>query len=112
MIPFPYDVFWTAAEAVGMLKEASTILPGCTEPKGFLVRFRQPDFNPLAGVRSRDFEIEFQYHDVPTLKEAAEVIVDGVLYRVREDPFIDAERDSSGYFRTALLTRIGTAIAP
>lgn len=106
MSAFDQTVFWTAAKAAGMLKAASTILPGCTVPTLFDVDFRRPDVNVVGGARSTDYEIHYQYHDAPTLVEDAQVIVDGKMYRVREDPFIDPARGDDGFWRSAFITEV------
>lgn len=103
---------WPAFKDAGFLVAASTQLPGCTEPTEFDVALRKPDVNPITGVQSRDYEMEYQHADAPTLAEGAEVIVDGVMYRVRSEPTIETERGDDGYFRCAYLTRVGTALAP
>lgn len=106
MSAFDSAVFWPVLSAAGMLLEASTVLPGEVRPKAFMVGFARPDVNPVTGAQSADYEIDYQYHDAPTLAEGAEVIVAGVLYRVREPPRVDIERGADGYWRCAYLTRV------
>lgn len=103
---FNSALFFPAFAAAGMLVEASTILPGCIEPTTFMVGFRKPDVNPITGMQSSDYEIDYQYADAPTLAERAEVIVDGVLYRVRQAPEVTVEKGADGFFRCAYLTRV------
>jgi hypothetical protein len=100
------DAMWDALSGSGMHVECSTVLPGSTEATEFHGKFDMPDVNPLTGMRSADFRIDYRYSDAPTLLEGAEIIVDGVMYRVRQDPEIDAERGADGYFRCAYLTRV------
>ena len=104
------DAMDAAFVDVGLWIPASTVLPGCTEPKEFYVDFRRPDVNPLTGVQSADYEIHYRYADAPTLAENAEVIVahpeGDALYRVRKQPFIDPGRGSDGHYRSAFLTRV------
>lgn len=94
-----------ALKDAGIWTEASTMLPGCTEPTIFAVGFRRPDVEPFDRARSTDYEIEYQHHDAPTLAEGAEVIVDQVLYRVRETPTVQEGRGDDGFWRVALLTK-------
>ncbi len=98
--------------ATGLWVPMSTVLPGCTEPTTFYGDFRRPDVDFGSGSRSTDFEIHYVHGDAATLKEDAEVIVADVLYRLREDPFVDPDRGADGYFRSAILTRVPTATAP
>lgn len=110
MTDFNSAVFWPELAAAGMLCEASTILPGAVSATAFMVDFRRPDVNPITGMQSADYEIEFQYDDVPTLAEDAEVIVKhptgDVLYRVRKAPEVRIDRGADGFFRCAYLTRV------
>lgn len=100
--------FWAESKAAGFLVSASTILPGCTRPTDFDVRFGRPDANPMTGVQSSEYEIEYQHSDAPTLVEGAQVLIDETLYRVRQSPYVEPARGDDGYFRTARLTREST----
>lgn len=106
MSDFDSSLFWPAFSAAGMLREASTMLPGDVRATTFRVGFRRPDVNPITGMQSADFEIEYQYADAPTLAEGAEVLIDGVLYRVRQAPEVRINGGADGYFRCAYLTRV------
>lgn len=106
MSGFDNALFWPAFEGAGLLLAASTILPGCTKATEFKVGYRRPDVNPITGVQSADYAIEYQHADAPTLAEGAEIIVDGIMYRVRSAPEIDTQRGADGYFRCAYLTRV------
>lgn len=103
-------VFWPEFKAAGMLVEASTVLEGCDQPTTFDVRYARPDVDPFTGARSNDHTIEYQHCDAPTLQEGDEVIIQhergAILYRVRENPYVDPMGGASGYFRTAKLTRV------
>jgi hypothetical protein len=105
---FDSAVFFPAFAAAGMLFDASTVLPGHTKATEFKVGFRKPDVNPITGMQSADYEIEYQYWDAPTLAEGHAVIVDGVLYRVRSAPQVTVDAGSDGFFRCAYLTREAT----
>lgn len=101
----------------GFLVEASTVLPGCTAPTTFMVGWRRPDVNPITGVQSADFEMEYQRDDCPTLEEGAQVIInhtrtvlgetvtEPVLYVVRAPTQVDVAKGDDGFFRCAYLTR-------
>lgn len=116
MSDFDSGLFWPAFKATGLLLEASTVLPGCTEPTVFDVAYRRPDVNPL-GMQSADHEIEYQHEDAPTLAEGAQVIIkhrrgvlgstviDEVLYTVRQAPRVELASGADGFFRCAYLTR-------
>ena len=108
MTIFDSSVFWPEFKEAGMLRLASTILPGCTEATEFDVRLVMPDVITANGQVSREYAIEYQHADAPTLAEGAEVLIDCTLYLVREDPFVDEEGGADGYFRKALLTRVAT----
>lgn len=95
-----------AFTAAGLSKSASTVLPGCTVATDFAVLFRRPDLTLGSNAQSRDYEIEYQYADASTLTEGAEIIVDGVLYRVRAEPHIDPQRGDDGFWRCAYLTEV------
>lgn len=98
-------LFWPEFKRAGMLDEARTILPGCTSETVFDVRFGRPDVNQITGMQSSDYEIEFQYDDAPTLREGAQVIIGGAMFKVRAAPFVDPQRGDTGHFRTAYLTK-------
>jgi hypothetical protein len=86
--------------------ECSTVLPGCTEPTTFHGKFDLPDVDPLTGMRSKDYRLDYRHTDAPTLREGAEIIVDGRMFRVRQDPEIDSDGGADGYFRCVYLTRV------
>lgn len=100
------DAMWDALESAGIHVACSTILPGCTEAKEFHGKFDAPDVNPITGMRSHDYRLDYRHGDAPTLREGAEIVVDGKMYRVREEPEIDAERGADGRYRCAYLTRV------
>jgi hypothetical protein len=97
---------WPTLKAQGALKTASTVLAGCTEITYFDVAFARPTMTIFESVRSSDYEIEYQHQDAPTLAEGAEVVVDGIYYRVRETPRVDPDRGDDGFWRQALLTEL------
>lgn len=65
----------------------------------------QPDVNPMTGVQSSDYEIEYEYADAPDLTEGDQLLKDGQLYLVRQPPRVEGI-DATGYFRKALLTKV------
>lgn len=79
--------------------------------------FRRPDVPRFgSGALSTDYEIEYQYDDLPDLAENDGVVLldengdplAGESYRVRQAPVVtdDPGDDRSGYFRRALLTKL------
>lgn len=106
MSDFDESVFWPEYKAAGMLREATTVLDGCVTVKRFDVRYQRPDVDPFTGARSSDHLIEYQHCDAPTLREGNEVIIGDVLYRVRENPYVDEASGATGFFRKAKLTRV------
>lgn len=106
------NVFWPAAKADGMLVEASTVLPGDTEPTVFDVDLIQPQRSPIDGTLSTDWTMEYQHDDAPTLREGAEVVVEDTMFRVRQKPEVSENAGSTGFFRIAILTRVGTVCSP
>lgn len=118
MSDFDDSKFYAAFAAAGFLLVAETVLPGCTEATTFNVSYRRPSVNPFTGVVSSDHEIEYQHADAPNLAEGAEVVINHtrkldavtvttrVLYRVRQQPTVEAERGLDGYWRCAYLTRL------
>lgn len=117
MSGFDDTVFFPALAEANMLLEASTLLTGCTVPTTFMVGWRRPDVNPITGVQSADFEMEYQRDDCPTLEEGAQVIIkhtrtvlgetvtEPVLYTVQKFPVVDVAKGDDGFFRCAYLTR-------
>jgi hypothetical protein len=105
---FTDDRFWPAFKRAGMLTAVQVLLPGCTDLKNLDVAWAEPELDLMTGMRSRDYTIEYQYADAPTLSEGCQVVKGGVLYRVRVEPYIPAdEREvNTGYYRRALLTRV------
>jgi len=101
------DAMWPAFAAAGVLLEASTVLPGRTSATTFQVAYRRPDFDPISGMQSADYAIQYQQKDAPTLVEGAEVLVGGCLYVVREPPRVDSEHGGDGFWKVAQLTRVG-----
>ena len=106
MTGFDDSKFYPALAAAGMLSQASTVLPGCTAPTNFYVRFHRPDVNPITGMQAAEYCIDYQHGDAPALLEGAEVIVDSRMYRVRQAPQVDLDIGADGYFRRAYLTRV------
>lgn len=107
-MPWNQEVFWPTFKRAGMLTTVQVLLPGCTDLKNVDVDWSEPDLDLTTGMRSRDYIIEYQLADMPTLAEGSQIVKDGVLYRVRESPFVPADpvEGNTGFFRRALLTRL------
>jgi hypothetical protein len=104
------DAMWDALspDASGIHVWCSTVLPGCTEAAKLHAKFDSPDVNPFTGARSADHQIVYRHRDAPTLAEGAEIVVDGTLYRVRQEPEIDPSKGMDGRYRCAYLTLVNT----
>lgn len=100
------SVFWPQSLAAGFLATATITSGGTTAT--YSVSFSQPDQPRFDGRgRSTDYKIEYQAADLPSLAENDAVTIDGVLYRVREDPFVEPGGNAAdGYFKHALLTKV------
>lgn len=102
------SVFWPAFEAAGMLTEARVALPNCPVETVAMVDYSEPDVELLDGL-SKQYQIEYQYADLPTLAEDTELVLalpsGDTLFRVRQCAKV-AEEQNSGFFRRALLTKV------
>lgn len=101
------EKFWPAFKRAGMLEPIDVLLPGCTElTRGVFVSWAEPDFDAL-GNQSKQYEIEYQFADMPALAEGCQVVRRGVRYEVRQPPFVPADdlEANNGFFRHAVLTR-------
>jgi hypothetical protein len=98
------EVFYPAFQRAGMLKLATVVLAGESVTREAYVDFCKPDVNPMTGVQSSDYEIEFQAADFPGLSEDDQVIIDGEKYIVRDDSRV-AGLEATGFYRKALLTK-------
>ena len=100
-----------------MLTEAVALYGGSPAPTPPVwVNFVQPNFDPLSGMQSAGYTVEYQHHDLPHLRQDDEMMIGNarpgsssgeraMLYKVREEPFITGE-SATGYFRKATLTRV------
>lgn len=80
--------------------------------------YRRPDNLRVNGSLSNDYEIDYQFNDLPDLDEGYGVelldangnAISGETYRVREPPQVtdNPNDDQTGYFRRALLTKTAT----
>ena len=102
------EVFKPAFARAGMWIPVQALLAGTDVPISFLADFCKPDVNPMTGVQSSDYEIEYEYRDAPGLAEGDQVIVAGELYRLRQAPRIEG-LEATGFFRKALLTKVGSS---
>lgn len=98
-------VFWPEFKKAGMLDSASVLYAGQNVAKDVDVAFSKVDVNPFTGVQSTDYEMEYQYADLPELAEDDQVIIKGTLYRVRQVPRIEGI-GATGFFRKATLTEV------
>lgn len=108
MSAFDPAVFWGAFAAAGMLKQARVAMSGCATEVVAMVGWFAPDTIFMDGAQSKQYLIEYQADDLPTLQPEDEMVIDGVLYRVRAPSFV-AESDvenNSGFFRRAYLTAV------
>jgi hypothetical protein len=96
------DQFFAAFDKAGFLKIAfwSPSTGGAVQtPK---VRFKAPTQDALSGeVKSIDYSIEYPASVLVGLKRGEPIVIDGVLYTVREDP----ESQLDGTRREAKLRR-------
>ncbi|WP_321891706.1 head-tail joining protein [Paraburkholderia tropica] len=91
---FDASVFWTAFDALGMLKTA--YVDGM--PEGVKVGFSAPDQIELdSQVTVAEYQIEFQSTDLPDLARGSILTIGGVRYRVRRPP----RRKDDGFFLLA-----------
>lgn len=101
-----WDAFagWEAAKSAGMLVEVSAVTMESGETVSFWAKWQSP--MRLFGEKnmSREYEIEYRYDDCPDLAEGDQVLND-VVYRVRESPYVPQVKDR-GEYRRALLTRV------
>lgn len=100
------SAFWPQFLAAGFLDTATITSGGTTDD--YNVGFSRPDQPRFDGRgRSTDYEIEYQAADLPSLAENDAVTIDGINYRVREDPFVEPGGNAAdGYFKRALLTKV------
>ncbi len=98
--------FWPLFKAVGMLEPAEVGLDGGLKRKCVDVGFSEPDAYLLDGTQSKQYLIEYQTHDLPTLAEGDEVLIRATLFRVRQAPYVAETGSNNGFYRHALLTRV------
>ena len=105
MSDFDESLFWPEFKAAGFLDIATVTSGGVT--KDVDVDFAMPDRERFgSSARSRDYEIEYQFSDLPDLAEGDPVVIKGISYYVRQSPYVpDQGNAASGYFRRALLSK-------
>lgn len=101
-------VFKDAFARAGMWTTIQVLYAGTDQPFEMLAGFCKPDVNPMTGVQSSDYEIEYEYRDAPELAEGDQIMRDGELYRLRQDPRTEG-LEATGFFRKATLTKVGQA---
>ncbi|WP_322105855.1 hypothetical protein [Paraburkholderia sp. J41] len=88
---FDASVFWTAFDALGMLRTA--YVEGM--PEGVKVGFSTPDQLEIDGQFTvAEYQIEYQAVDLPDLARGSMLTIDAVQYRVRRPP----RRNGDGFF--------------
>jgi hypothetical protein len=101
--------FWPAMKKAGMLTRGRFALPGCPVETVAYVDYIEPDFEVVDGALSKQYRIEYQVEDLPTLAEGVRCVLEltegEVLFRVRESPIVP-DGQPTGFFRTVLLTRV------
>jgi hypothetical protein len=102
------DIFKAAFVGAGMWTPIQVLYAGTDVPFQIDADWYAPSVNPMTGVQSTDYEIEYEYADAPELDEGDQVIKDGALYRVRQEPRVDGI-DPTGFFRRTLLTKVAPA---
>jgi hypothetical protein len=103
------SVFWPALKDAGMLVEGRFALPNCNKATTAFVAYEEPDVELLNGTLSKQYQIEYQVEDLPTLVEGVECILvldSGCAKFVVRDAARVPEEQSSGRFRRALLTKV------
>lgn len=99
------DAFFPAFNRAGMLKSADVLYHDTDVVlEDVHVAFSRPDIDPMTGVQSSDYLIEYEFAVLPDLDEGDHVVIDDVLYQVREVPFADGA-GATGFFRKAKLTK-------
>lgn len=99
------DVFKDEFVRVGMWNPILVLYAGTSVPFELLADWFEPSVNPMTGVQSTDYEIEYEYADAYALDEGDQVMRLGALYRVREAARTDGI-NPTGRFRKALLTKV------
>jgi hypothetical protein len=90
------DAFFAAFDRAGFLKAAlwtpSAGLPGAGVQQSAQVRYTAPTQTVLAGdAFATDYAMRYPAGTFPGLKRGETVTVDGVAFRVREDPASDLD---------------------
>jgi hypothetical protein len=107
--------FWPQFKAAGFLTRVR-VKPTGRPQVDVDVGFVMPNRDKFGGgVASTEYEIEYQFHELPTLAEgdpvtkldAAGLPIKTEKYKVRQAPFVaDQGTASTGYFRHAVLTKL------
>jgi len=104
-------VFWPTFKAVGFLSKARVLVEGSSEPVCVDVDYHKPDFDMVTGMRSREYTMEYQTDDLPTLGEGDQVEIEETngtvsMFVVREEPAV-MPPNPTGFFSKAILTKVG-----
>jgi hypothetical protein len=109
------SLFWAQFQSAGFLQHVR-VKPTSKPSVDVYVGFTMPNRDKFGGgVTSTEYEMEYQFHELPTLAEGDPVtkLDDAGLpiktekYKVRQAPFVaDMGIASTGYFRHALLTKV------
>lgn len=106
------DDMWQAFVDAGFMKLARVGMTGCPTPRDVYVRWYQPDIEKLpgqgGGALSTEYEVQYRVCDLPTLAANDQMVIDGVLYAVRENPrFPESDIEGNdGTYKNARLKRV------
>lgn len=97
------DVFFKAFKRVGMLAEALYWDESLFAPLSIDVDFKAPSQDVLDTVRDVDFMVEYECNALAQPAIGGLMIIEGFMYRVRENP----RRQDNGDFLMADLMQLG-----
>lgn len=101
--PFNEAQYWPAFKRGGFLSPALVVYTGESRSRLVDVEFHKPTENPITGMESSGYWFQYQNHDLPDLREGAQVKVANQVFRVRENPKVYGV-SATGYFMFATLT--------
>lgn len=100
---FDPSIFFPAFKAAGFLRSAAFSLAGGATYADVSIGFTQPDVPAVTGLaQSREYEIEYETAAAPSLARGDAAVIDGVSYKLREDP----RSQGDGHYSKVLLTRL------
>lgn len=101
--PFNEAQYWPAFKRAGMLSHAIVVYTGESRARLVDVEFHRPTTDPVSGMESMGYWFQYQNHDLPDLREGAQVKIAHQVFRVRESPRVYGV-SATGYFMFATLT--------